>query len=70
MEHDDNDGSDNECTLEEPLLPLHDEVLEAGGLDRGGEGENDDDRPSIHLVDGLPYNTSVLIKSLYFLDAL
>mmetsp|Transcript_40994 Transcript_40994/g.98844 ORF Transcript_40994/g.98844 Transcript_40994/m.98844 type:complete len:521 (+) Transcript_40994:548-2110(+) len=59
MELDGNDVGDNASTLEEPLLTLNanEELIDAN------------DR-SEYLADGLPYKTSLLIKSLYFLDAL
>ncbi|CAJ1960158.1 unnamed protein product [Cylindrotheca closterium] len=50
-------GDDNGSTLEVPLLTSN-------------ERRRDDSDRSEFFVDGLPYKTSLLIKSLYFLDAL
>lgn len=64
--------NENSSALRESLLPIQDEQAE-----REGEGEYDDSGISVdlptdqqHLVDGLPLKSSLLIKSLYFLDAL
>lgn len=48
---------ENDSTIEEPLLTVND------------QSRDSNDR-SEDLVDGLTYKTSLLIKSLYFLDAL
>lgn len=68
MERDRISTGDNAATLEEPLLPPHEQTAETDVLEGGSDGEND--LLSVYLVDGLPYKTSLLIKTLYFLDAL
>jgi len=57
MELDSNSAGDSGSTLQEPLLTLNEQRRDAN------------DR-SEYIVDGLPFKTSLLIKSLYFLDAL